>query len=77
MKIRALVWPKERVEHIAHHGVSPDEFEEVCFGRSLVLRARSEGENPVYYILGQTQNGRYLFCVVIHFPDGNGFPVAA
>jgi uncharacterized DUF497 family protein len=65
------------VEHIARHGVSPDEFEEVCFGRSLVLRARSEGENPVYYILGQTQNGRYLFCVVIHFPDGNGFPVTA
>jgi uncharacterized DUF497 family protein len=77
MKIRDLVWPKERVEHIARHGVSPDEFEEVCFGRSLVLRARSEGENPVYYILGQTQNGRYLFCVVIHFPDGNGFPVTA
>lgn len=77
MKIRDLVWPEDRAEHIARHGVSTDEFEEVCFNRSLVLRARSDGENPVYYVLGQTQNGRYLFCVVIQFPDGNGFPVTA
>ena len=40
-------------------------------------RARSEGENPVYYVLGQTAAGRYLFCVVIRFPDGNGYPVTA
>jgi len=42
-----------------------------------VRRAKSEGENPVYYVLGQTKAGRYLLCVVIHFPDGNGYPVTA
>jgi hypothetical protein len=51
--------------------------EEVCFGQALVLRAKSEGKNPVYYVLGQTAAGRYLFCVVIQFPDGNGYPVTA
>jgi uncharacterized protein len=77
MRIDALVWPEERVEHIARHGVKPEEVEEVCFGKSLVLRAKSEGENPVYYVLGQTEAGRYLFCVLIRFPDGNGYPVTA
>jgi len=57
--------------------VTPEEFEEVCFGESLVLRTKSEGENPVYLVLGQTSGGRYVFCVVIHFPDGRGYPVTA
>jgi hypothetical protein len=42
-----------------------------------VRRAKSEGENPVYYVLGQTAAGRHLFCVVIAFPDGKGYPVTA
>lgn len=77
MKIREFVWSVERIDHIAGHGITPKEFEEVCFGRPLVLRAKSEGQNPVYYVLGQTDAGRYLFCVVIHFPDGKGYPVTA
>ena len=77
MRISEFVWPQERVDHIARHGVLPEEVEEVCFGRPLVQRAQSEGENPVYYVLGRTTAGRYLFCVVIQFPDGKGFPVTA
>ena len=26
---------------------------------------------------GQTAAGRYLFCVIIHLPDGKGYPVTA
>jgi hypothetical protein len=70
-------WPDAQVEHIAEHGVTPEEFEEVCDGKSLFIRVPSEGENPVYYVLGQTAAGRYLFCIVIRFPDGNGYPVSA
>ena len=77
MIIDEFVWPDERVEHIASHGVTPEEVEEVCFGRPLVMRAKSEGASPVYYILGRTEAGRYLFCVVIQLPDGKGFPVTA
>lgn len=77
MRIHTFIWPKDRIEHIAEHGVTPEEVEEVCFGKSLVQRAKSEGKNPVYYVQGQTQAGRYLFCVVIAFPDGNGYPVTA
>jgi len=77
MRIRHILWPDDRIEHIARHAVTPEEFEEVCFANSLVQRAKAEGENPVYYVLGQTDGGRYLFCVVIAFPDGNGFPITA
>lgn len=77
MKIRDLIWPEDRIQHVARHGVTPEEVEQVCFGKSFVRRAKSEGENPVYYVLGQTHAGRFLFCVVIRFPDGNGYPVTA
>jgi hypothetical protein len=77
MKIRELIWPEDRIDHIARHGVSPEEIEDVCFGRSLVQRAKSGGKNPIYYVLGQTASGRYLFCVVIQLPDDKGFPVTA
>lgn len=77
MRIDEFIWPEERIEHIARHGVTPEEVEDVCFRKSLVRRAKSEGNNPVYYVQGQTDTGRYLFCVVIHFPDGKGYPITA
>ena len=77
MKIDQLLWSEDRIEHVARHDVSVEEVEEVCFGPALVLRAKPEGGNPVYYVLGQTEAGRYLFCVVIQFPDGRGYPVTA
>ena len=77
MKIYEIIWPPERIAHIACHAVTPEDFEDVCFGDSLVLRAQAEGVNPVYYVLGQTFGGQYLFCVVIQFPNGKGYPVTA
>ena len=77
MRVHELIWPQDRIDHIARHGVTPEEVEEVCFGWSLVQRGKSEGENPVYYVLGQTEAGRYLLCVIIQFPDGKGYPVTA
>lgn len=77
MKIYELIWNQDRIDHIAQHSVTSKEVEETCFGIALVQRAKSEGENPVYYILGQTSAGRYLFCVVIQFPGGRGYPVTA
>ena len=31
----------------------------------------------MYYVLGGTDAGRALFCVVIEFPGGRGYPVTA
>ena len=77
MTIREFVWPEDRIDHIARHGITPEEVEEACFGKAFVRRAKSEGQNPVYYVLGQTTAGRYLFCLVIQFPDGRGYSVTA
>ena len=77
MPVSEILWPEERVDHIGQPGVRAEEFEEVCFGVSLVLRAKATGPNPVYYVLGETDAGRALFCVVIEFPGGRGYPVTA
>ena len=77
MRIHEFFWAEDRIDHIARHGVAPEEVEQVCVARPLVQRARSEGENPVYYVLGQTDTGRHLFAVVIRFPDGKGYTVTA
>lgn len=77
MKIYELIWNPDRIDHIAEHNVTPNEVEEVCYSEPYVLRAKSQGKNPVYYVLGQTDEGRYLFCVIVRFPDGKGYPVTA
>ena len=58
VNIDTLIWDSERVEHIANHGVKPIEVEEVCFGKPFVQRRKSQGPNPVYYVLGQTKTGK-------------------
>ncbi len=77
MRVNELLWPQDRIDHIARHNVQPDEVEEVFFGKPFVRRAKSKGENPVYYVFGQTNTGRHLFCIVIQFPDGKGYPITA
>jgi hypothetical protein len=77
VQVHQFVWTDDRVDHIARHGIEPEEVEETCFGKALVQVAKSHGTNPVYYVLGQSSAGRYLFCVVIQFPGGKGFPVTA
>jgi hypothetical protein len=77
MRIDEFIWPEGQVDHVARHGVTPEEFEQACSGKCRVEEVPSKGENPVYYFYGQTEAGRYLFCVAICFPDGNGFPITA
>jgi uncharacterized protein len=75
--ISEFLWPNDRIDHIARHGVQPEEVEEACFGDALVLAAPSTGRNPVYHVLGETEAGRHLFCVVILFPGDKAYPVTA
>ena len=63
MKIHELIWPKDRIDHIALHKVAPEEVEEVCFSRPLIQRAKAEGQNPVYYVLARPDYSRSLLIV--------------
>ena len=68
MPIAEVLWPQERVDHIAQHGVRPEEFAEVCFGPSLVLRAEATGTERGVLRARRNRRGRPLFYVVIEFP---------
>ena len=77
MEITSLVWNQTNITHIAAHHVIPEEVEEICKTKPLILTTPTKGPNPVYYVLGQSQAGRYLFAVVIYFGKGQGYVVTA
>jgi len=52
--IRGFVWDDENVAHIARHGVTPDEAEEVLVGDALVLR----GPDNRYLAYGRKRRER-------------------
>ena len=53
MKIGELDWDDNNIEHIARHGVTPQEVEDVCFGFHIYVR---EGGQR-YIISGQSAGG--------------------
>ncbi|MBI4296709.1 MAG: BrnT family toxin [Chloroflexi bacterium] len=73
MRIDALQWDDENVQHIAQHGVSPVEVEDVCFGSHL---SQKEGDQR-YILAGQSAGGRYLNVVIKRIGVGTFRPVTA
>ena len=68
MEIDDVIWLKDIVQKIeTKHGVETWEVEDVLLGNPEFRRGpkgRRLGED-VYYALGQTDSGRYLFVVFI------------
>ncbi len=61
LRILQLIWDDWNEEHIARHGVTRDEAEEVCFNQSsLGVRIR----RGRYRVIGQTDAGRYLTVIL-------------
>ncbi len=74
MFISKLKWDTCRVQHIARHGIEPEEVWEVCEDpRHLAHR---EGRNR-YRLYGQTVDGRYVFVVLESFKGSVYEPVTA
>lgn len=71
--VRRLVWDNLNVVHIARHEVIPEEVEEVCHGKPLVLQSYKDR----LVFIGPTAAGRML--AVILDPEGKGmyYPVTA
>lgn len=61
-------WDDDNVEHIARHGVEPEEVEEIVYEDchpSWIVRGRRRGIREVRWtIFGQTCAGRYLIAVI-------------
>ena len=62
MKIQNITWNQETVDHIANHGVSPEEVEQVLFNDEdvpIIMR----GKENKYLTYGETDSGRLLLVV--------------
>jgi uncharacterized DUF497 family protein len=63
----AFIWNKKNVEHIAEHGVTPEEAEFV------VLNGRTTyHEDNKWLARGQTRSGRYLQVIYVMESDATG-----
>jgi len=71
--ISELEWDDANVEHIAWHGVSQKEVDEVCYGEHL-----SERETRNRYVLsGKSENGRFVNVVIERIGKGMFRPITA
>jgi uncharacterized DUF497 family protein len=72
VRISEIVWPEADLAHIARHGVTPEEVEEVLAAGPIWRRGRTHLETgrKSLYALGQTEAGRYLF--IVFSPLGRG-----
>ncbi|MGH8526218.1 MAG: BrnT family toxin, partial [Gammaproteobacteria bacterium] len=61
MRISEIVWTEPSVTHVARHGVTPDEVEEVIAADPVWRRGRPHRKSgrKSLYALGQTEAGRY------------------
>ncbi|MDX6291917.1 MAG: uncharacterized protein QOH50_992 [Kribbellaceae bacterium] len=64
---REISWSPEREAHIARHGVTPGEVEDVCYSRPRWIATGRAGSTLVY---GTSAAGRYLLVVLAEALDG-------
>jgi hypothetical protein len=69
-----FIWTDEIVQHLAEHGISPDEFDEVVLDPVFETKSRSSGLPAVY---GWTSTRRMLLCVHQPLNDLQIEPVTA
>ena len=67
-------WDDANEEHLADHGVTPEEFEEVVCDPDSIGKSRSTGR-PIAF--GYASSGRYLACVYDMLDDVTVYPVTA
>lgn len=71
-----VIWTDVAIEHLAQHGVTQSEFEEVVFySRRAALRTSASTGLPM--IQGYTVAQRYLTCIFEFIDDVSILPVTA
>lgn len=56
-------WDHSNINHIARHGVTPAEAEQVILNEPIDLEFQRRGEEPRIAQIGETNQGRILFIV--------------
>ena len=73
MRIRGFDWNERNINHIARHGVTPQEVEEACFNQPLCRKTKSK----LYLVYSQTDAGRYLLTVLRLHPLNIAYTITA
>ena len=68
-------WTDEIEAHIAQHGVSMDEFEEVVMNPEDVRPTRGSASRLIAF--GETSTGKYLGCVYRLLDEATVYPLTA
>lgn len=68
------VWPDEIVEHLAEHGLTPDDFEHVLGNPTEKGTSDSSGLPAAW---GYTEDGRFIIAVYRELDDMSIQPVTA
>lgn len=71
--IYELIFDEWNIDHIAAHGVIPQEVEEVCLSRPYVSKTRQDRLR----VIGQTEGGRYLTVILARRGKGTYYPITA
>jgi hypothetical protein len=71
--VRRILWSEANIDHIARHGVTQDEAQDVCYGDSFGRRA---GQG-LYLLTGQTIGGRWLTVVLSSMGEGAYYVVTS
>ena len=74
MPLYFFQWTKESEAHLAEHGVTPDEFEEVVGNPDWVQTSRPTGR-PIAF--GETSTGKYMACVFELLDEVTVLPITA
>jgi hypothetical protein len=69
-----FLWTEEIMAHLAEHGISPDDFEEVVTRPKRTGKSKSSGD-PVAW--GYTRDGRYIIAVYQTVDFATVLPVTA
>ena len=69
-----FVWTDETVDHVAQHGVSPDEFEHIVQDPESNGISKSTGRP---FAVGVLEDGREILCVYEFIDDCTIEPITA
>jgi len=69
-----ITWSEESEDHIARHGVTPEEVQEALYTRP---RWRAAGRGGTTLVYAMTNAGRYLLVVIASALDGGLYVVTA
>ncbi|HZZ27345.1 MAG TPA: hypothetical protein VFE46_04995 [Pirellulales bacterium] len=72
MKIHQLIWPQDRIEHIATHGVTPSEVEQYALARRWCYGQNRKAKIRFTTFWGKRRRADICFVLSLAFLTATG-----